>query len=315
MSRGMILKLAAAVCVVAVLVCGLVVFAKTARIGISYEDADRYTAGAATLNDTVKNLDIDWVDGAVTIAYHAQDTVEIAETSKNTISDDARLRWWLDGDTLRVRYAKSGFFTLRGLDKALTVTLPEGAALEGVLIDATAADVIAPKLQAKDVAVSLTSGSLDLEQTGQAERVGLTGTAGNIRAVLSDVGELSASTTAGDIELSFGAADSVAVSVTAGSIAATGDSAKQAAFDSTSGSIRVELNAFDDLQIDATAGSVTAALPSEPGYRANIDTTAGSFDYTVPLKREDKAYVCGDGSATLRIDTTAGNVVLKEIGE
>lgn len=325
------LKIACAVCVIAVVACGVMIFGRTFHIGERYANAEQYTAGGATLNGRVKNLDIHWTDGAVAIAYHAQDTVEISETAPKAISKDAALRWWLDGDTLRVQYAKTGFFSVPSLQKALTVTLPEGTALENVTIDATSADVTVPQLRADDVQIDLTSGDMTLKQTGAAKRVALSSTSGVIRAKLEAVDAITAgitsgaiqidqsgaadsvrlSSTSGDISATLGNANVVSVGATSGAIALTGGAVKAAELKNTSGKVSVKLAAFDTLKIDVTSGDVTAALPSQPGYKVEADTTSGRFDYDVPLKRDGDRYICGDGSAQVRIDSTSGNVRLE----
>ena len=334
MNRSMILKIAAAACVVALTVCGTLIAGQALGFGNRYADADKYTAGGTALDGAVKNLDIHWTDGSVNIAYHSQNTVEISETARKAISGDAALRWWPDGDTLRRQYAKSGFTSLMSLEKSLTVTLPEGVALESVAIDATSADVNAPDLRAETVRVDLTSGDLraalqgakdvsahsssgtiELDQTGAAERMALDSTSGDIRAAVSDVGSMRVTATSGDIRVRLGNLDELSVSTTSGSIAAEGGTVGKASLESTSGTIGVSLAAFDDLRIGAMSGDVTAALPTEPGYRADVDTTSGGFDYTVALRREGGAYSCGDASAHLQIDTTSGDVLLKDVNE
>ena len=311
MNHSMPLKLATAACVIALLACGLKVFFKTVHLGFHYAHAEQYAAGGAELEGAVKNLDIHWIDGAVNIAYHDKDTVEIAETAAKAIPGDAALRWWLDGDTLRIQYAKSGRFSLRGLNKALTVTLPEGSALGELAIDATSGDVTVPALQADSVRVDLTSGDLSLRQSGSTERMALSSTSGNISADVSVVGKLAIDLTSGCIRTNLESAGEVSLSTTSGDIALNGG-AQKARVDSTSGKIDVTLTAFDDLVIHATSGSVSAALPSKPGYRADINTTSGRFDSAVALSREGGSYSCGDGSGRLTIDTTSGNVRLED---
>ena len=335
MSKSIILKFVAAACVIALVACGVLVFGKTVHIGLSYADAAQYTAGGTTLNADIKNLDINWIDGSVNIAYHAQDTVEIAETAPKAIPEDGALRWWLDGDTLRIQYAKPGFFSLRSLEKALTVTLPEGIELGSVAIDATSADVNVPDLRSDDVQIDLTSGNLALRQSGKAARVALSSTSGDLQAALEDAKRVNVSATSGTIVLEqTGAADSirlsgtstdiratlasagdVSVSTTSGTIDVAGGDVRKVSVESTSGDIGVRLTAFDELRIDATSGNVTATLPSQPGYQADVDTTSGRFDYAVALSREGDRYVCGDGSARVRIDTTSGDVKLTEANE
>ena len=207
----MIMKLGAAVCVIALCVCCVSIGGHAFLGGFRYADAGKYTAGGAVIDGDVKKLDIHWTDGAVVFVERAGDGIELSETAKKAISGNAQLRWWLDGDTLRVQYAKNGFFSLTGLNKTLTVALPEGMALEDVRVDATSADVKAPGLTADAVAVGLTSGDLELELTGPADSVALSSTSGDLHAALQSAKTISAGTTSGAIDLALaGASDVIA---------------------------------------------------------------------------------------------------------
>lgn len=333
MNRNLILKLCAAACVIALCACCASMAGRTLFSGTRYANADKYTAGGAVIKDTVKKLVIHWIDGTVTFAQAAGGSVELYETAKKPISGGAQLRWWLDGDTLRVQYAKNGFFSLTSLNKELTVALPEGLALEDVRLEATSADVTAPQLRANAVAISLTSGDVELTQPGEADRVALSSTSGELRATLGGAKALTAGTTSGDIKLALaGASDSAALSSTSGNISIELDSAKaltadttsgaikltakaleEAGLSSTSGDITAQTGAFDALKIGATSGDVTAILPDEPGFSARISTTSGGFDSDIPLKRDGDTYACGDERAQVTINTTSGDVRLEAL--
>ena len=310
-----LLKITCAACVVALVVCGASILGKALPLSNRYDNAARYTAGGTELTAAVKNLDIHWTDGEVNLAYHPQATVEISETAPKAIPADAALRWWLDGDTLRIQYAKSGYRSLSGLEKALTVTLPEGIELERVAVDLTSGNVSAPDLRADDIRVDMTSGDLALRQSGASKRVALSSTSGDIRAEIPEVERMEISVTSGSIQAILGSADEVSVSTTSGRILLEGDASRKTRIETTSGMIDVALASFSDLRIDATSGDITAALPPEPGYRAEIDTTSGSVDFALPLSREGKSYTCGDGSASLKIDATSGSVRLKAFND
>ena len=314
MSHSNILKLAAAACVAALLACGLLVFFRMVHVGLRYASADRYTAGSAELDGAVKHLDIHWIDGAVNVVYRAGDSVGISETAPRAIADDAALRWWLDGDTLRIQYAKSGFFSLRGLNKALTVALPEGMELGSVGIEATCGDVSVPDLRAEAADIALTSGDLALGQTGAAGDIRVSCTSGDIRAALDDVEALTIRGTSGNIDVSLGSAQAADITTTSGRVTLSGSRVEKGELGNTSGGISVDLAAFDDLRIRSTSGNVAAALPSDPGFTAEISTTSGKLDSAVALRREGGGYVCGDGGARLSIDTTSGDVRLAEAG-
>ena len=312
--KAFALKMIAAVCVAALLACSFLVFKKGFRIGSNYADAEQYTAGGATLNEMVKSLDIHWTAGSITIAYHDQDTVQIAETASGKIPADGELRWWLDGDTLRVQYAKSGYFSFRSLKKALTVTLPEGSRLDSFAVDASSADVISPVLSADDARISLSSGDIHSGFNGaRAVRVDLT--SGTVELSQSGTAEsMAVSTTSGDIRLSLSDVNALAAKATSGCISVAGGEVERAEVSSTSGGISVSLAAFDELKIDATSGDVKAELPSEPGYTADVKATSGHLEYSVALKRDGDSYSCGDGSGRLRIRTTSGDVLLTQAG-
>jgi len=311
MKRITIWTIAAILCVAALLAgSGMLLYRELGKK--TALDDRRYTVGGAVLSDRVENLDIDWTSGAVTIAYHSKNTVEISETASRALTEDETLRWYLDGTTLRIRYAKPRLVTPGRLEKKLTVTLPEGTVLESTRIDATSAEVNVPALrtdvfeaeltsgdlrasleEAGTVRVEVTSGGIDLVHTGSADSVRLSGTSADIRASLGNVETLHVSTTSGPIRV--GAAD-----------------AGKAEFESTSGGVSVTLDAFRELEIETTSGSVSALIPSAPGFRAEIDTTSGSFESDIALRHGGKAWTCGDESARVEIETTSGDIRLTE---
>lgn len=300
-------------------------------MGLSYENADKYTAGNAVIDGAVKNLDVHWTSGDVTIAYHDEDTVELTETSKKPLSESDQLRWWLDGDTLRVQFRKPGLRLGWSLDKQLTLTLPKGAKLGTAAIELTSGDMHIPEIEANTLALESTSGDVEVVQTGSAEEVSLNSTSGNIVATLSDAAKVTADTTSGNVILTQnGAVDALRAESTSGSVSATLERMGEGAFESTSGDvdvsiaeagaaklsstsgdIRVAVGAFEDLSVDTTSGSVTAELPAEPGFAGEVSSTSGSVDSAIALEKDGKTYRCGDGSAHLKIHTTSGDIHLQ----
>ena len=225
-------------------------------MGDTYENADEYTQGETDLSGSVKNLDIHWISGKIRIAYHNDNAVLLRETSKKSISSDMEMRWWLDGDTLRVQYAKSGVrfygFGSLNLQKELTVTLPESISLNDVSINSTSADIEIPSLKADAVKLAATSGNSQLTLLSSED---------------TEIG-------------------------------------------STSGEIKIELGMLKSLKVNATSGNVTASLPEQPGFTANVHTTSGDVHYTLPMSSESSTYVCGNGSESVEIHTTSGDIVI-----
>lgn len=333
MKKG--LKIVSVIC--AALVFCAVALGLTGVFGLAgyhYANAENYTAGPTEIAGPVKNLDVDWTSGEVKIAYHGGNTVVLQETANKTLDPDTQLRWWLDGDTLRVRYEKEGFRLHWNLQKTLTVTLPEGAVLGNASLAVTSGKLTVPALVTDTLTLGATSGCMDIDAC--ARRITAGGTSGDIVLRISgSAEEITAASTSGSISLEAPAGcATVHVSTTSGSIRAavkeTADfsaastsggieavlgQAKAVKIGSTSGRIDVKAAAFDSLKIGATSGAVTVALPTEPGFTARLNRTSGGLDYDLPLAKQGDAYVCGDGSASVEIGTTSGSIRLTALTE
>ena len=313
--------------------CALLLFAAAGLKLAPFAYAEQDNVGDAEISAAVRNLDIGWTSGAVNIVYHSGNTLIISEKSEGEISDDMRMRWRLDGDTLRIEHNKPGLrvFPLITYSKELTVTLPKGLVLENVHIRTTSGDLNAPTLyadtlkmeaasgdtraavhariiksemtsgdielqvmsEAEEIRIESTSGSITLESAWDGRKTVLKSTSGSIRAALKQTGEFKANSTSGDIHAVIG-------------------HGKKTEIGSTSGRVIVEIAGLETLKIHTTSGNVTACLPVAPGFTAKIDTASGRVEHQLPLIRQGKAYVAGDGSAKVEISTTSGNVTFSE---
>lgn len=52
---------------------------------LNYKHADRYTMGGATITDSVRNIDINWIGGNVDVLTHNENTVSFSEISDNAL--------------------------------------------------------------------------------------------------------------------------------------------------------------------------------------------------------------------------------------
>ncbi|MBR6028154.1 MAG: DUF4097 family beta strand repeat protein [Clostridia bacterium] len=328
MKRSALLTLLLIVCVAVLAICALFIFGSSLKI--TYAHASEYTAGGTVLNTVPEALDVNWLDGSVTIAYHAENTVVLSETSPRDIPEDMTLRWWLDGATLRVQYAKNSVFKpFTSLNKALTLTLPEGTRLRSAVISATSADLIVPDLCAESLKLestsgdvrasaetvtftaSSTSGDIQAALTG-AEKISATATSGSISLTQAgQAAEISASSTSGSVSVQAENAARLTAGTTSGAISADAETAGSVKLSSTSGRVAVRLGSFTDMKIDTTSGDVDATLPAAPGYSGQITTTSGAIECAQPLQKSGQTYTCGDGSASIGIHTTSGSVRIR----
>lgn len=325
--KSNVLKIALVIC--ALVLVAAVVLAVTGVFGFgtyTYSDAEKYTAGAAEQAVTLRGLDIDWINGRVNIVYHSGDTVMISETSAKDIGDDLKLRWWLDGDTLRVKFAKSGYRSWRPQEKELTLTLPEGIELDRAVVRATSGSLNIPEIRAKDLSLHVTSGWIEaaaaaekvscettsgdivLTARGEVKELWAESTSGSIDVTAERAGSLTAKSTSGSVRVRADSADTLKAESTSGSIDAEAAETGTADCRTTSGRITVRLEKLQSLSATSTSGSVQAYLPETPGFTARIHTTSGRVENGLAMARNGDDYTVGDGSARVTISTTSGHV-------
>ena len=331
MNKNSLLKTVSIICAL-ILVAAVVLSAANVLqlAGVSYENAKKYTAGDADISGTVRNLDIDWTSGRVTVRYHNGSGLRLSETADRAIQADQRLRWWLDGDTLRVRYEKPGLhlFRFSTLQKELTLDLPEGIAFDTVDISVMSGDIGIPSLRAETLDLSATSGAI--RAAAEAQKVSAQATSGSIALNIEntakeltvhttsadillnagDVDRIKLSSTSGDMKAAVGHADDLRVSSTSGNILMEIGSSEKVKVESTSGNVTAGLSSIGTVTVHSTSGDVSLSLPEDPGFTAGLKTTGGSVSYDLPLSRHGSDYVCGSGAGVLDISTTSGNILL-----
>lgn len=311
MKKSKILVIALIVCLVALGVGAVSLFGGNIGLGFTYANADKYTAGETTLTENVENLDIHWVSGNVKIEYHAGNEIRVTETANRTMSDEDQVRWWLDGTTLRIMYAKSGRFRLfDNLNKTLTVSLPEGAVLKKANIQTTSGTLDIPQLTADETELTVTSGNVNA--AADTRKITVKSTSGDLNIRLAGVTEeATLEVTSGSILADIGDTKQLNVHGTSGNISVHGK-AGNADIKTTSGTVSVRFAAINSLNINVTSGNVTAALPENPGFTCEASMTSGKFSSSVSLTNNGNVYACGDGSAKCSIHTTSGDIRIEK---
>ena len=270
-----------------------------------------FSGGNAEINDRIESLDISWTAGSVKIAYHAENTVTLAETANRAISRDEQLQWKVEGTTLKVEYMKPGV-RLNSPSKHLVITLPEGISLKKVDIGCTSADIEIPSLAADTVILDSTSG--DVSASVSAPDITAHSTSGDVKLTAGGkVNTLGLSSTSGSLSADLDEVSKVSADSTSGKIRIAANMAGQLSAHSTSGNILVALKRFDKADIGATSGDVTAELPAEPGFTLKHSATSGKMTTDIPLAGSKGSYTCGDGSAQISVGTTSGDLTVRPV--
>ena len=257
-----------------------------------YENASKYTAadGTVTVDGSIKKLFISWIAGSVEFSDSTTGATELSETSDAELTDDTRMHYYFDGETLFIRYAASGHFRLDRRGKKLTVKLPAGTHFDEIKISTVAANVDAYKLGAEKFVYKTVSGSLSCP--------GIT------------CRSFSADTVSGSLSCGLpGKTDKVDIDSVSGTVGLAVEDATEIDINTTSGNANVGCaNAPEKLEFDSISASLKLELPYDAGFDARLKTVSGSLSTDFTVKATDSHYVCGDGESKIEAKTTSGSV-------
>ncbi len=244
--------------------------------GFTYEDASEYSVGDATIKDTVTDLEINWVEGAIKVIPSDTDEIRVTEDYGGD-NDDLRLRWRVKDGKLTVQFRKSAFFgTADFVSKDLTVAIP------------------AVMLEAMDE-VEITTVSGDVTFTGNADELTLDAVEGDL-TIKGDIGELEVNAVQG--ELTF-----------------TG-SVRTANMDCVDTTVIMHLDMATELSFDQVDGDVTLYLSEEiTGFSAELDAIGGeiSADGFDVSSVGNKGTRWGDGSLRIDMDGVSAKLNIKKL--
>ena len=247
----------------------------TMRVSVNYDNADKYTPGDREITETIRNLDIDYSEGNVSVVSGNSDIVFVKETTNKKIEDKLKVHTWVEGDTLHVKYcAAAKNLSFNNLQKSLEITVPEKAKLDDVVIDASEGDVDV-SCSAKDYNIDASEGNVNLTQNGESNSMVIDASEGNVKVDAQKVKEFEVDASEGNCELRFAEAPA-------------------------------------KTSVDASEGDVTIYLPEKSDITAEINTSEGDFNYELPFSKKGDKYICGNGTSKMTIDTSEGNVNVKK---
>ena len=147
-----------------------------------------YTVGEASVSGEVRELDVSWLSGSVTVELTDGDAVTLREEPQPE-SSDARMRWKLKDGKLTVYSQKSGL-TIPTRAKQLTVGIPASRAAK------------LQKLSLGELSADTTSGSLTLD--GAFETIDFDTTSGALHLTTSILPQdISCDTVSGGVMLTL----------------------------------------------------------------------------------------------------------------
>ncbi|MBQ8295992.1 MAG: DUF4097 family beta strand repeat protein [Clostridia bacterium] len=166
-----------------------------------YDEASRYSVGNFTYSaHTITNVEIDWVSGTVEVAQSDSPTLSVEEKDPSPV-DEQKMHYYIDSDTLHIKYCKSGLKLNFDEDfKDLRVEIPAGIELDISSIDAAVTvqavslrefsaetvggKIVAENVSADEISMEGVGGSLTLGIAKAKTDVALETVGGNIKLTL-----------------------------------------------------------------------------------------------------------------------------------
>lgn len=245
----------------------------------TYDDSV-YTVGDGSIAvENLTEIDLDWVDGTVTLMSCQDAYPSLTEWSENELTESSLLRWHLSEDgKLTVKYRESSFFLGRGKNKQkdLILRIPERFVEElSVKISVSSSTVFLDNFAAKSVSIESNNGNV---------------------AMLSHcvVRELSIHTKSGKILVSGVVTDS---------------------FDlfSQKNEIKVDSAVLPkEAVIETKAGDIRMEFAEKPSIFLEFHKEKGKYISDFALDEREGCLVSGDGACKLKVTTKSGTLYLTE---
>ncbi|MCR5479765.1 MAG: DUF4097 domain-containing protein [Ruminococcus sp.] len=283
-------------------------------IGNTYANADKYSSGDLDYDGEITALDINWSSGSVSVSHHDSSSVTVTETCNKDLSDAKKVHTWVDGKTLRIQFSKSGeSFVFDSYDKKLEIKLPKNIDLKTVAYDGSSADTVFDEIKAEKFDIDTSSGKVSLKSC-EADEVIADTSSGNINIDLKgDCSKITADASSGDVFVSAGEVRTAKFDTSSGKVTAELKSAESITCDTSSGDMTFKMQkAPSKMDLDASSGDVTLYLPKQSDVKIEADTASGDFESDISFSKSDDTYTLGSGDNTISIDTSSGDIYVKE---
>lgn len=245
----------------------------------TYDDSDFTVGDGSIAVENLTEIDLDWVDGNVTVMSCQDAYPSLTETSKNELTEGSLLRWHLSEDgKLTVKYRESSFFLGRGNNKQkdLILRIPERFMEKlSIKIHVASSNVFLDRLSAKEISIESGTGNVAMLSTSICESLSIHAQKGKILVSGSVFEKMTLSTEKSEIKV-----DSLILP-------------KTAELETKDGDIRMEFSA---------APSITLDFHEEKGKYVS--------DFS--LDERDGRLVSGDGACQLKVTTKSGTLYLTE---
>ena len=295
----------------------------------TYDNSEKYTAGDREIEDKITTIDIDYVSGDVKLNGSDTDKVTVKETANKDLDDAHKVHTWVDGSTLYVRYCESTkSITFNNINKKLELNIPGDRELDDLTIKISSGDFncggittgklnahsssgdIGISCKASDIELKASSGDIVLNQEGMGGSVNIKSSSGTVDYTQTGSNDsINIKSSSGGVRADVEKASSLAVDVSSGLITIDADDVSDLNTKASSGDISITLGRVPSTsKINSSSGDVRVTVPEDADMAAHVEISSGSFNTKLPFSKEGKNYTCGNGSSTMDIHVSSGDV-------
>lgn len=321
--------------IVFVVLTGLVIWFITGRMfitnGMSYhiQDINGPYNEVARYNvemDDINKVNINWVAGGVTVTPYEGTDIELIEYAQRSLDEDEYLVYTSSNHELSIKYSESKNRFLSTVPaKRLEIFLPVALAddlydftlssvsgfvkVDHITADYFEVNTVSGKselsnIKAKKIITGSTSGRIKLTDC-ESQQIKLNSVSGEVILMQVNADKITTDTTSGDMNFEDIVTKSLSFDTTSGDTVFEG-SFQELIADSTSGDFKLTTKeAPESFRFDTVSGDVYLIMPLIDKFHLKFDTTSGDLDSEIPT-------ISGGGSSNYRIETTSGDVTIKE---
>ncbi len=279
----------------------------------SYSNAESYLVGNGSFDaSTIKHIDIDWISGNIIIDRSSDNNISFIEEIDENLSDDLKLHYFLNGNTLYIKFAKATkLLSFNGNKKNLYIKIPSSIVLDSFFCNMVSANITIKNLNADTVHIDSVSGII-YNYNVTSKFVTLDSTSGNIMAKGLISKELSIDSTSGKVTLENVNCEEIDIETTSGDISTTNVETLSLSADSSSSVVTLRFKTIPtEVEVSTISGDIYLFLPKETKFMMNYDTVSGEFTHTFALSKSDSNlfdYSTEDPSSKVIIESISGNL-------
>lgn len=278
--------------------------------GESYPDAEKYQTGSFTYNaNEIEAVEVYWRSGNVEIIESDNAELSVKE-SGSMLPENKAMHFLLDNGVLRIRFCASGeSVQLNSSDKHLSLEVPKGISIS---VHTTSASVKADTLEQNDILIAVHSGNIKLG-TVTAESTDFSSSSGSIRADSTAAQSLKCSASSGAVDLGVISVRQFDCSTSSGAVTVDSVTSETISIAATSGKVTLELAEVSAGEIRTSSGKVDLTLAKD-GAEILYTAASGKLLTDSICERKGDLYVFGSGASKLTVETSSGNLEIKQKG-